>query len=117
MPDRKPRADGVRSRAAILQAATALASVRGLEGLSIGGVAGRLGMSKSGVFAHFGSKEELQLAAVDAAAAVFEREVLHAATAAPDGVARLIALTEGYLSYLQRAVFPGGCFFGAAVAD
>jgi AcrR family transcriptional regulator len=111
------RADGERSRAAILDAAAPLASVEGLEGLSIGSLASRLGMSKSGLFAHFGSKQALQLAVVDAAARVFEREVIAVATAAPDGVARIVALAEAYLSYVERRVFPGGSFFEAAASD
>src|SRR3954451_14464495 len=73
---RKPRADGVASRRAILTAAASLATTRGLEGLSIGDLAKHIGMSKSGLYAHFKSKEELELATVDTAVEIFENEVL-----------------------------------------
>src|SRR4249920_3880281 len=80
---RKPRADGERSRHAILDAAARLATVEGLNGLSIGGLADHIGMSKSGLYAHFKSKEELQLATIDTAADVFDAEVVERAAAAP----------------------------------
>src|SRR5215216_5120169 len=73
------RADGERTRQAILHAAARLATTEGLEGLSIGRLAAHLGMSKSGLYAHFGSKEELQLATVDTARAIFETEVVRPA--------------------------------------
>ena len=113
---RKRRADGERSRAAILYAATRLATVEGLDGLSIGRLAEHTGMSKSGLYAHFGSKEELQLATIDAASEIFVREVIEPAKAAA-GAARLDALSDAFLSYLARKVFPGGCFFAAAQAE
>ena len=78
-----------RTRRAILDAAAATASEQGLESLSIGGLASSTGMSKSGLFAHFGSKEELQLATVDHAALIFTREVIEPAQSAPRGVARV----------------------------
>lgn len=108
---RKPRADGVESRRAILQAAAALATTRGLDGLSLGELAQHIGMSKSGLFAHFKSKEELELAAIETAAEVFAAEVLRPATDAPSGLARVVALSEAFLGHLERRVFPGGCFF------
>jgi AcrR family transcriptional regulator len=113
---RKRRADGERSRAAILDAAAQLATVEGLDGLSIGRLADHIGMSKSGLYAHFGSKEELQLATIDAAAAIFTREVIDPARAT-EGAARLQALADAFLSYLERGVFPGGCFFAAAQSE
>jgi AcrR family transcriptional regulator len=113
---RRRRSDGERSRAAILDAATRLATVQGLDGLSIGRLAEHIGMSKSGLYAHFGSKEELQLATIDAAAEIFTREVIEPARAA-EGAARLQALSDAFLSYLERRVFPGGCFFAAAQAE
>jgi AcrR family transcriptional regulator len=113
---RRRRSDGERSRAAILDAATKLATVEGLDGLSIGRLAEHIGMSKSGLYAHFGSKEELQLAAIDAASEIFVREVIEPARAA-EGAARLDALADSFLSYLSRRVFPGGCFFAAAQAE
>jgi AcrR family transcriptional regulator len=113
---RRRRADGEKSRATILEAATHLAPVEGLDGLSIGRLAEHIGMSKSGLYAHFGSKEELQLATIDAASEIFVREVIEPARVA-EGAARLEALVEAFLSYLERRVFPGGCFFAAAQAE
>ena len=102
---------GERTRHAILDAAAALATQEGLEPLSIGRLADATGMSKSGIFAHFGSKEELQLATVDHAAAMFVAEVIAPARAAPRGVARVWALCDRMIDYAERQVFPGGCFF------
>src|SRR3954462_1290349 len=76
---RKPRADGVESRRAILHASATLATTRGLEGLSLGELAQHIGMSKSGLFAHFKSKEELELATIETAAEVFAAEVVRPA--------------------------------------
>jgi AcrR family transcriptional regulator len=114
---RKPRVDGLQSRLAILDTAVRVASVEGLEGLSIGALAARLGMSKSGLYAHFGSKEDLELAIVGHAAGIVHAEVVERSEFAPPGVARLVAQCEAYLSYLHRRVFPGGCFFAAAAAE
>lgn len=114
---RRRRADGERSRRAILEAAAALASVEGLEGLSIGRLAADAEMSKSGLFAHFGSKQELQLATIRAAEEVFRREVIEPAERDPEGAARILALVEHFLSYLERRVFPGGCFFAATSGE
>jgi AcrR family transcriptional regulator len=114
---RKPRADGVQSRQAILLAAARLATTRGLEGLSIGDLAQHIGMSKSGLYAHFKSKEDLELATIETAAAIFDREVLQAVARAPAGVRRLRVLVETYLDHLARKVFPGGCFFAAVAAE
>ena len=105
---------GERTRRAILSTAAALASQDGLEPLSIGRLAEATGMSKSGLFAHFGSKEELQLATVDHAAELFVREVIAPAREAPRGLARVWALCENMIDYAERQVFPGGCFFAAA---
>ena len=105
------------TRATILERAVDIASVSGLEGLTIGGLASELGMSKSGLFAHFGSKEDLQLAIVEAAGARFLREVLEPAQREPEGAARLRAYCEGYIDYLERKVFAGGCFWAAASAE
>jgi AcrR family transcriptional regulator len=103
------------TRDAILDRAADLASVEGLERLTIGRLAGDLRLSKSGLFRHFGSKEELQLATVERAIQVLEREVVEPATKADPGLDRLRALLEGYLRYVEREVFSGGCFlFGAA---
>ena len=104
---------GERTRNAILEKAAALATEEGLEPLSIGRLAEATGMSKSGLFAHFGSKEELQLATVDHAAARFVAEVIAPAREAPRGLARVWALCDHMIDYAERQVFPGGCFFAA----
>ena len=114
---RKRRSDGERSRAAILEEAADLASVEGLVGLTIGRLATELEMSKSGLFAHFGSKEELQLATVESAAGIFEAHVVEPARRAPGGLPRLHAFVDFYLRYVERDVFPGGCFFAAALTE
>jgi AcrR family transcriptional regulator len=108
---------GERTRNSILEAAVDLASLQGLEGLTIGILADELQMSKSGLFAHFGSKEELQLATVEAASERFIREVWTPAMKSERGLARLRALCDAWLSYAQRQVFPGGCFFASASAE
>ena len=110
---RHPRADGERTRGAILRAAGSLATVDGLEGLSIGNLAAAIGMSKSGLYAHFGTKQELQLATVEEAERILDAEVIQPALAARPGLAQLTAVCEAFFSYLQRRVFPGGCFFAA----
>jgi AcrR family transcriptional regulator len=94
-----------------------LATVDGLEGLSIGHLADALGMSKSGLYAHFGSKEELQLATVDEAGRIFQDEVVRPALVADKGVARLHAVCEAFFDHLVRRTFPGGCFFSAAALE
>jgi AcrR family transcriptional regulator len=108
---------GERTRQSILDVSAALASENGLESLSIGCLATATGLSKSGLFAHFGSKEELQLATVDHAASIFVREVVEPALSAPRGVARIWALLDGFLDYLERGVFAGGCFFATTAAE
>lgn len=110
---RQRRADGERTRAAILRAAASLATVHGLDGLSIGTLATAIGMSKSGLYAHFGSKEELQLATVAEAEKILFEEVVRPALAAPAGVAQLASACDAFCSYVGRRVFPGGCFFAA----
>jgi AcrR family transcriptional regulator len=107
---------GERTRASILDEAARLATVEGLEGLSIGQLASAIGMSKSGLYAHFGSKEELQLATVETAREIFDREVTAPAMAAPEGE-QLHAMCEAFLSHVEREVFPGGCFFASAAAE
>jgi AcrR family transcriptional regulator len=114
---RRPRADGERTRGAILRAAASLATVDGLEGLSIGNLAAAIGMSKSGLYAHFGSKQELQLATVDEAGRIFAEEVVQPALAAPAGLAQLVAVCEAFFDHLQRRTFPGGCFFAGAALE
>jgi len=114
---RKPRADGVRSRQAILHAAANLATTRGLEALSIGELAEHIGMSKSGLYAHFKSKEELELATIETAIEIFEREVLVPAGKSSGSLDRVQALADAFLGHLERRVFPGGCFFAAVSAQ
>jgi AcrR family transcriptional regulator len=115
---RQQRASGERSRRRILGQAARLATIDGLEGLSIGRLAEATGMPKSSVYVLFGSKEQLQLATIDAARASFLEEVVTPALrAVPAGLERLRLLCEGFLSYVQRRVFPGGCFFVAAAAE
>jgi AcrR family transcriptional regulator len=113
----RPRSDGLRTRATILRAATRLASVVGLEGLSIGALAEHLGVSKSGVFAHFRAKEELQLATVAAAEEIFAEEVIQPALAEASGLPRLRALAARFFAHVEARTFPGGCFFAAAAAE
>lgn len=105
------------TRTAILERAVDLASSDGLEGLTIGRLAGELDMSKSGLFAHFGSKEDLQLATVQAAAQRFLDGVVLPAQKAEEGAPRLRAYCEGYIDHLQRSVFPGGCFWAATTTE
>ena len=104
---------GQRTRNSILEVAAALATEEGLDPLSIGRMAEATGMSKSGLFAHFGSKEELQLATVEYAAKLFVAEVIDPARSAPKGMARIWALCDHMIGYSERQVFPGGCFFAA----
>jgi len=111
------QAQGDRSRQNILEAAVHLASVEGLEGLTIGRLAAETGMSKSGLFAHFGSKTDLQLATIDAARAIFIRNVIGPALEAKKGAQRLRTLCEIWFDYAQNHVFKGGCFFFAASAE
>jgi AcrR family transcriptional regulator len=106
---------GAQTRAAILDHAVDLASVEGLEGLTIGRLAAELKMSKSGLFAHFGSKQELQLATVEAAAQRFRVAVIEPALEAPDGAPRLRAMGERYLDHI--GLYSGGCFWGATSAE
>lgn len=108
---------GEQTRSAVLTRAMDVASVEGLDGLSIGRLATELGVSKSGVFARFGSKEELQLATVGAAREIFVEHVVRPAFGSPPGVERLWRLCERWLEYARGRVFPGGCFFFAAAAE
>lgn len=108
---------GQRTRAAILDESARLATLAGLEGLSIGGLAHATGMSKSGLYAHFGSKLDLQLATIEAARGTFVAQVLRPALRAPRGIERLLAACEAFLAHVERRVFPGGCFFAAAAVD
>jgi AcrR family transcriptional regulator len=94
-----------------------LASVVGLEGLTIGRLADQLGMSKSGLVGRFGSKEQLQLATLDRAAEIFRATVYEPGSTAPPGLARLRAICDAWVSYLGRPPFPGGCFLTTAMVE
>ncbi len=108
---RKRRSDGEASRKAILQEAARLATVEGINGLSIGRLAEAVGMSKSGLFAHFGSKEELQLATIETAHALFHELVIEPALVATTALGRLRMLIELFLRHVENKVYPGGCFY------
>ncbi len=108
---------GAQTRVAILDTAVDLASVEGLEGLTIGRLATELAMSKSGLFAHFGSKQELQLATVEAAARRFRVAVIDPAGETPCGARRLRAMADRYLAHLESGAYSGGCFWAATSAE
>jgi AcrR family transcriptional regulator len=105
------------TRREILDIAADIASAEGLEGLSIGRLANELEMSKTGIFSHFGSKEQLQLATVEAAKEIFLKNVAKPALKSPPGVPRLKAMLDHWLGYVEGIVFRGGCFFAAASAE
>ena len=100
-----------------MEVATAIASVEGLEGLTLGRLATDLAMSKSGLFAHFGSKEELQLATIEHARQTYVDQVIRPGLAHEPGIATLHGLCDRYVALMERRVFPGGCFFAAAMAE
>src|SRR5215470_4701285 len=102
------------TRQEILAMAADIASAEGLEGLSIGRLAAELKMSKTGIFAHFGSKEELQIATVNHAREIFLKHVAKPALAEPRGLKRLKTMLNSWLNYVEQGVFRGGCFFAAA---
>jgi AcrR family transcriptional regulator len=117
-PKKQTRAPGERSRALVVEQAAQLATIEGIEGISIGRLADATGIAKSSVYALFGSKEELQLATINAARDSFITEVVAPALNATEpGLQRLLAFCEGFLSYVERRVFPGGCFFVSAAAE
>jgi AcrR family transcriptional regulator len=108
---------GAATRAAILDRAVDLASAEGLEGLTIGRLASELEMSKSGLFAHFGSKQELQLATVEAAALRFSQAVVQPALEAPEGAPRLRAIADAYIAHVAEDAYSGGCFWASTSAE
>lgn len=113
----KPATKGEETRAAILAVAVEQASAGGFESLTIGSLAEKTGMSKSGLFAHFGSKLDLQIAALDEAARQFSEAVMLPAMKAPRGLKRLRAIFDGWISWPQRASLPGGCPVDAATRE
>lgn len=108
---------GARARATIARHAADVASVEGLTGLSLGRLAGDLGLSKSGVATLFGTKENLQLAAVQAARDVFIEHVVQPALGEPAGMPRLRALVDNWFDYVSEPVLPGGCFRVATTVE
>jgi AcrR family transcriptional regulator len=105
------------TRERILEHCVQIASAEGLESLTIGRLASDLGMSKSGLFGHFGSKEDLQLATIEAGAEIFGRTVIRPAKDEPAGAARLASLSSNFVDYLEQATFEGGCFWGSVSAE
>ena len=105
----RPSTKGEETRSQILAAAVEQASASGFESLTIGSLAEKTGLSKSGLFAHFGSKQELQIAALDEAARQFTEAVFLPALKAPRGLKRLRAIFENWITWPQRASLPGGC--------
>ncbi|MFE0515258.1 TetR/AcrR family transcriptional regulator [Streptomyces sp. NPDC058964] len=108
---------GNRTRQLVLRRTVDIASVEGLEALSVGRLATELELSKSGVFALFGSKQELQLATVREAGRIFAERVIRPAEEVPAGVGRVWRLCELWLEYSRGRVFPGGCFFYGVIAE
>jgi AcrR family transcriptional regulator len=115
--ERRRRADGERSRQKILRAAASLATIDGLDGLSIGTLADHIGMSKSGLYAHFRSKEQLQLETIETALEILTTLVVDPAEAAAAPIERLRTLYDRFLDYIEERVFPGGCFFASAESE
>jgi AcrR family transcriptional regulator len=111
------RERGARTRQAILESAARLSSIEGLEGLSIGRLAEHLEISKSGLYAHFRSKEELQLATIRTAEVMYDEALVQPALGEAPGLARVLRFSDLYLDYLRDGPFPGGCFFIAASID
>lgn len=111
------RPQGEKTHQAIVSAAARLASIEGINGLTIGRLANELQVSKSGLYAHFDSKLDLQLETVQEAIRVFVEEVMSRTSEAPPGVSKVRAFAEAYLSYVERRVFPGGCFFAGLVPE
>lgn len=111
------RARGDVSRASVMRLAVDIATVQGLEGLTIGTLATGANLSKSGIVSLFGTKEQLQLAAIEAARQIFIDVVIHPALQVAGGRARLEALLENWIAYSETRVFTGGCFFAAAAAE
>jgi len=117
MSPRRSAADALGTRQRIVARGLWLASEEGLEGVTIGRLAGEVGISKAGLLGHFGTKQALQLAVVDAAAELFAREVPGRVRGVGSGLRWLRAACEAWVSYLERGVLPGGCFFTAAAAE
>src|SRR6188472_4217935 len=113
MAGRRSVAEARDTRSAILRHAVDVASVDGLEGVTIGRLAAELDMSKAGVIGHFGSKEELQLPALELASEIFRERVWEPVEDLPEGLPRLLAICEAWTAYAGSSPFPGGCFIAA----
>lgn len=111
------RSDGEQTHAEILDHAVRLASIEGVNSITLGRLAEQTGFSKSGVYAHFGSRERLQMEIIEAAEQIFQREVIQRGLDAPEGLPRIINIYDAYLSYIEHDVFPGGCFFAGLVSE
>jgi AcrR family transcriptional regulator len=111
------RSEQPSTRDRILEHSVQIAAAEGLESLTIGRLASDLGMSKSGLFGHFGSKEELQLATIDAGSEIFGRTVIRPARDEAAGAARLARLVRNFVDYLEQSTFEGGCFWGSVSAE
>jgi AcrR family transcriptional regulator len=114
---RRSAAAVAETRAAVADVAVDHASVEGLEGLTIGGLASEVEMRKSSVFSLFGSREELQLATLEAAVELFTDEVWAPVADSEPGLPRLLALCDSWLAYHEREVMPGGCFLTTATVE
>lgn len=108
---------GARTRHKITRHGVDVASLEGLNGLSIGRLATDLGLSKSGIQTLFKTKENLQLAVAESAREEFTEAVIRPAQTAQPGTARLRALTERWISYIEAPLFAGGCFWAACLPD
>jgi AcrR family transcriptional regulator len=108
---------GALTKQHIVRAAMKHASTLGLEGLSIGALAGELSLSKSGLFAHFGSKENLQIDVLEGAIELFDETVVRPAIAKPRGEPRVRALLESWLAWARGRQLPGGCLFVTAAVE
>jgi AcrR family transcriptional regulator len=114
---RRSRSEALRTRQQIVETAVVVASTEGLDGITIGRLAGDVGLSKSGLLGHFPTKEELQVAALERAGEIFRAEVWVRVAGEEPGLSRLRALGRAWVDYLEREVFPGGCFFAAATME
>lgn len=117
MSPRRSAADALATRGRILGRAAEIASEEGLDGITIGRLAEELEMSKSGVHKHFGSKETLQISALDKAFVDFWHRVVEPALAEPPGLRRLRAVCANSVGYLEEPLLPGGCLMTAAISE
>ena len=108
---------GAKTRQEILKSSVDISSIEGLEGLTIGRLAQDSGLSKSGLFAHFGSKEDLQIATVQAAAEIFIAEIIVPTEETENGLVKLYAMLDAWIEYVEKSIFRGGCFFFAVSAE